>query len=96
MIVLNSEHLANVAHESINAEQVELLPTFPQFDSVIYQIGMLFQMELKSDGTQSKLYLDGLTTALSAHLLRQYCTTQQPIRNHENRFIRGGDSRYSL
>jgi AraC family transcriptional regulator len=91
VLVLDPRYLAHIAYESVNVQKVELLPTWPKYDPIIYQIGSLLQRELKSDGVNCQLYVDGLTTALSAHLLRQYCTIQQTLQNYE-----GGLPKYKL
>jgi AraC family transcriptional regulator len=84
VLVLEPQYLAHVAYESVKADRVELLPRFFQFDPVLQQIGGLLAKELKSDVLNSQIYVDGLTTALSAHLLRQYCTIEQRIKDYED------------
>lgn len=84
LLLLEPDFLAQIAHESVNADRVELLPTFAKPDPILHYIGSLLEIELDSDGANSRLYVDGLTTALSAHLLRQYCTVRQPIRDYKN------------
>jgi AraC family transcriptional regulator len=91
LVMLEPDFLAHLAHESVNVDHVELLPMFAVDDPVFYRIGSLLQMELGSDCVNSRLYVDGLITALSAHLLRQYCTVQQTLRNYE-----GGLPQYKL
>jgi AraC family transcriptional regulator len=91
VLMLEPQYLAQVAHESVKADRVELLPHFFQFDPVLQQIGGLLARELQSDVSNSSIYVDSLTTALSAHLLRQYCTVEQQIKDYEN-----GLSQYKL
>jgi len=91
LLMLESSFLAHIAHESVNVDLVELLPTFAKHDPIIHQIGSLLQTELESESTNSRLYVDGLTTALSAHLLSQYCTVQQTLREYQ-----GGLPKYKL
>jgi AraC family transcriptional regulator len=91
VLVLDPQYLANVAHESVKADRVELLPHFFQFDPVLQQIGGLLAREMQSDVSNCSIYVDSLTTALSAHLLRQYCTVEQKIKDYEN-----GLSQYKL
>lgn len=82
LLLLEVKHLAQMAHESIDADLVELVPTFAKPDPVIYRIGSLLQAELASDERNSTLYVDGLTTALSAHVLHKYCTVKQSLQNY--------------
>lgn len=84
VLVIDPKRLVHVAHESVNIEKVELQPTFSQHDKVIHHIGSLLAMELNSKVPSSKLYIDGLTTALCAHLLRQYCTIKPLLQSHED------------
>ncbi|AFZ36576.1 transcriptional regulator, AraC family [Stanieria cyanosphaera PCC 7437] len=82
VIVIEPQLIAHIAYESVNSEKVQLLPTFAIHDPIIHQIGSLLKLEIEAV-TQSQLYIDGLKTALSAHLLRQHCTIQQAIRDYE-------------
>jgi AraC family transcriptional regulator len=84
VLVLEPQYLADVAYESVNGDRVELLPQFFQFDPVLQQIGGLLAAELESDVPNSLIYVDSLTTALAAHLLRQYCTIEQRIKEYED------------
>lgn len=92
VIVLEPEHLARLAHESIQPERVELLPTFSTFDPVIHQLGELLQAVLADNSMGHKLYVESLVTALAAHLLRQYCKIHQPSSHGEQK----GLSKYLL
>ncbi|MGI2904210.1 AraC family transcriptional regulator [Tolypothrix sp. VBCCA 56010] len=83
--------IAQIAHESIDGDRIELKSYIGMCDPVIYQIGRLFQSELKSNGLGSRLYADSLTTALSVQLLRNYCTKEQLIKEYTN-----GLSKYKL
>ncbi len=91
LLLLEPGYLAQMAYESVNSDRVELLPTFAKHDAIIHQIGSLLQAELEAEGANSRLFVDGLTTALSAHLLRQYCTVQQILRDYQ-----GGLPKYKL
>jgi AraC family transcriptional regulator len=84
VLVLDPQHLSQIASESVNADRVELLPIFAQDDPIIYQISALLQAEVASAEGSSRIYADGLTTALSAHLLRRYCTVKPVLKNYEN------------
>jgi AraC family transcriptional regulator len=84
VMVLEPQYLAHVAYESIKSDRLELLPTFFQPDPVIHHIGLLLGREVESPDTPCQIYVDSLTTALSAHLLRQYCTVEQRITNYKD------------
>jgi AraC family transcriptional regulator len=84
VMVLEPQYLANVAYESVRADRLELLPTFFQPDPVIHHIGLLLGREVELPDTPCQIYVDSLTTALSAHLLRQYCTVEQRIKNYKD------------
>lgn len=83
VIIIEPQLIAHIAYESVNSDKVELLPTFAIHDPIIHHLGSLLQIEIKAEVIQSKLYIDGLKTALSAHLLRQHCTIQPAIRDYE-------------
>lgn len=51
---------------------VEFIPNFSQPDPLIHSIGFALKSELESSGIGSRLYVDSLTAALMAHLLRHY------------------------
>ncbi len=84
ILILEPQYLADLAHESVDVDRVELRPILNILDPVIHNITSLLRLESQSQNAQSLLYVDGLTTALSAHLLRNYCTTPQQFRNHED------------
>jgi AraC family transcriptional regulator len=91
VLVLDPQYLAKIAGESVDADRVELIPIFAQDDPIIYQISALLQAEVASADNSSQIYADSLITALSAHLLRQYCTVEQVLKHYE-----GGLSQYKL
>ncbi|BAU12982.1 transcriptional regulator, AraC family [Leptolyngbya sp. NIES-3755] len=81
LLTLDPLRLAQSAHDSIVPDQVELIPRFPTFDPLIYHIGMALKIELLSQSTNESnviqtdlFYVESLTTALAAHLLKHYVT----------------------
>lgn len=66
--------LAQIAHESVNPDRVELLLTLKKVDLLIQQVGLALKSNLEVDGVGSRFYADSIATALSAHLLRYYAT----------------------
>jgi AraC family transcriptional regulator len=89
VLVLDPQYFSRVADESVNADRVELLPIFGQLDTVVHQIGWLLEQEIKAEWPTSQIYVDSLTTALSAHLLRQYCTVEQRLKDYKNGLSQG-------
>lgn len=65
---LLAQHMA----ETLDVKSVELLPIINSSDPLIYSIGLTLKTELESGGVGDRLYVDAMTTALMAHLLRHY------------------------
>ncbi|MBD1997583.1 helix-turn-helix transcriptional regulator [Oculatella sp. FACHB-28] len=91
LLMLDPDHVAHIAHETVDADRVEILPHFAKSDPLIYQIGVALTSELASEQPSTRLYIDSLTTALAAHLIRHYSTTQPKIPT-----IADGLSNYAL
>lgn len=79
LLMLDPAHVAQIAHETVDAEHVEILPHFAKSDPLIYQIGIALKLELASEQPSTRLYIDSLTTALAAHLITHYSTIQPKI-----------------
>jgi AraC family transcriptional regulator len=73
-ISLEPTQLAQLAHESIDGDRIELIPQFAHPDLLIYSIGAALKQELEAGEASSRLYVDALTTAFAAHLIRRYTT----------------------
>jgi AraC family transcriptional regulator len=58
--------------ETANGNDVKLLPLINPSDPLIHSIGLTLKAELESGGIGGRLYIDAMTTALMAHLLRYY------------------------
>jgi AraC family transcriptional regulator len=84
ILILEPEYLVQLAHESVEVERVELRPILNIHDPIIYNIASLLLLESQSNKAQSLLYVGGLATTLSAHLLRNYCTIPQKLRKYED------------
>ncbi len=81
---LEPTFLAQVAHESVNSDRVELLLTLKKDDLLIHQIGLALESSLEGNWVGSRFYADSLATALAAHLLRHYSTRHHCLREHED------------
>jgi AraC family transcriptional regulator len=82
LLFLEPERLTQVAHEFITANRVELTPHHAMHDPLIDQIGRSLAAAIESNQLGSRLFADSLTMALSIHLLRNYSTWQQPLREY--------------
>jgi AraC family transcriptional regulator len=52
-------------------------------DPVIGRLGALGRRELSEGGAGGRLYLEGLATVLSVHLLRKYSSPERPLTAHK-------------
>ncbi|MBF2008617.1 MAG: helix-turn-helix transcriptional regulator [Chlorogloeopsis fritschii C42_A2020_084] len=83
--------LARVASESVDVDQIELVPQWKLCDPLIQHLGLALKAELEAGNTGCRLYLESMVTALSAHLVRRYSSQQQQIINYT-----GGLPKYKL
>lgn len=81
---LEPTFVAQIAHESVNPDRVELALTWKKPDLLIQQIGLALRSSLEENGVGSRFYADSMATALSAHLLRYYSTRNHQLREHED------------
>jgi AraC family transcriptional regulator len=81
---LEPTFLAQVAHESVNLDRVELVLTLKKVDSLICQLGLALKSNLEVDGVGDRCYADFLATALAAHLLRHYSTQNHCLKKYED------------
>jgi AraC family transcriptional regulator len=81
ILLLEPDYIARIAYECVDPDRVELMPHFDTPDPLIYQLGMLFLSELRSQGLGSRLYIDSLTTMLAVALLRKYSIDKGAIKN---------------
>ena len=81
---LEPTYLAQIAHESVNSDRVELLLTLKKVDLLIHHIGLALKASLEEDGGGSRFYADSMATALSAHLLRHYSTRNHHFQDYED------------
>ena len=72
----------HIAYESIAPEKVEILPTFPQPDPLIYQIAIALKTALLTNKFGSSLYAETMANALSVHLLQYYSTRKFTLQNY--------------
>jgi AraC family transcriptional regulator len=82
LLLLEPTHIAQIAYESIDVEQFEIVPHFNTPDRLIYQLSLALNSELELGESYSRLYVDHLIAALSIHLIRHYSEKQQLIRDY--------------
>ena len=76
--------LAQIAHESVNPDRVELSLILKGADPLIYQIDQALKADLEIDGIGRRFYADSLTAALAAHLLLHYSTRKHKLRSYDD------------
>jgi AraC family transcriptional regulator len=81
-LFLDPSHLCNIAHESIDADSVEIIPTFAMLDPSLYQVCMQLKSELQLNQLCNRLYVDSLVTILSINLIRHYSTQKYRLQEH--------------
>lgn len=72
MLAFAPDLLAQQITEATGVNEVELLYLTNPSDPLIHSIGLTLKAELESGGIGGHLYVDAMTTALMAHLLRHY------------------------
>lgn len=80
VLVFESNLFAQRIAEATNIDEVELLPTLSHPDPLIHNIGLALKAQCcESDGIGSRLYVDSLAIALTAHLLRYYSVQKRTL-----------------
>ncbi len=82
LLIFEPTYLAQIAHETVNGDRVELVPQFTKLDPVIASVGSALKTELETEGHWGRLYAESATTFLAAHLLRHYCTRTQFLKDY--------------
>ncbi len=90
-LALDPQFVAQIAYETVDPDTIELVPTFIQSDPLIYHLGLAIKSELETDYFGSRPYVESLTTALAAHIVKKYSTRKVKLDRYED-----GLSRYSL
>ena len=73
ILTIKPDLVSHFAHEVVEPERVELLPTFAQPDPLIYGIALSLKANLDSS-SPDRLYTESLFNTLILHLLRNYST----------------------
>lgn len=84
-LFLEPTTLTRGLRESADTDKVELVPQLQIRDPLIQHIGLALMAELEAGGTDSRLYAESMATALSAHLLRRYCSHPEKVKDYTGR-----------
>jgi AraC family transcriptional regulator len=77
--------LQQVGQDWINPDRIDLTPRFmSDRDDLIQGIFSSLRSELEATGIGGNLLVDSLKTALTIHLLRNYCTTSPKLSSYAN------------
>jgi AraC family transcriptional regulator len=91
VLAFEPDLLLRHAAQITDVNDIELLPVINPLDPLIYGIGLTLKAELESGGIGGRLYVDAITTALMAHLLRHYS-----VGNHSQSQMANGLPRRTL
>lgn len=80
VLALESTLLQRIGQDWVNPDQIELVPRFmSESDTVVRGIFSAFKKEAEIGEMGSYLFVDSLKTALTIHLLRNYCVTKPKL-----------------
>lgn len=83
LLNLEPELLTRNAVELLDTDRYEMLPHLVTQDVLIHQIGLGLKAQLKTKGSDSRLYAESAATFLAVHLLQNYSTRKFSIREYE-------------
>ncbi|MCC3418194.1 MAG: helix-turn-helix transcriptional regulator [Microcoleus sp. PH2017_29_MFU_D_A] len=73
-LYLEPEFVSHFAHDRIDPDLVEIIPSFHPHDPFLLQLGLTLKSAVVSGTEIDALYADAAATMLAAHLLRHYST----------------------
>ena len=84
MLEIEPELVDKIAADWVNPDVTQLVPHFsPQGDRLLLELAVALKNEIKSGCIGGKVYSDSITTALVAHLIRNYANfTPQAIKDY--------------
>ena len=83
IVAISPECLREIACHEFDGAGCELRPMHLTFDNTAFQLAKLIREELSNVHSTSRLYLDGLITALGVHVLRTYSSAFRPEREEK-------------
>jgi AraC family transcriptional regulator len=85
ILAIEPSLLQSIGQDWINPDRIELTPRFMrESDDLIQGIFSTLRSELTTGGIGGNLLVDSLKTALTIHLLRNYCTTAPKLSSYVN------------
>lgn len=85
VLAIEPAFLKQVGEDWVNPDRIELLPQFmSKSDAFIQNILSTLKAEAENGGMGSHLLIDSLKTALTVHLLRNYCKTRPKLSSYKN------------
>jgi AraC family transcriptional regulator len=84
-ISISSDFVDTVARETMDRENLELIPQFHTRDRQIEASAMMLLAELQQENTGSSLYVESLTNLLAINLIRQYATSKPHLAIREGK-----------
>jgi AraC family transcriptional regulator len=86
LLGFSPKFLEQVAYESVQVRQVELVPTIGIHDSLVQQIGLALKSDVEANYPAGRMFGESLATGLLIHLLKQYSAWQPQLSsNHKSR-----------
>ncbi|MGF1492834.1 MAG: helix-turn-helix domain-containing protein [Microcoleaceae cyanobacterium] len=80
IIKLKPEFLTHIGQDWRDSESLELVPAIhSQSDPLLLQLGLALKGEIESGYPGGRMYGDSIATAIAAHLLRQYSSSNLAI-----------------
>ena len=83
ILTIEPRVISRIAHETIDRDSVELLPTFAKPDPLIHHLGVNLKANLDSN-SYDRLYAESLFNLLSTHLLRHYAKKEFLPKNYSD------------
>ncbi|BDA70919.1 hypothetical protein CAL7716_050850 [Calothrix sp. PCC 7716] len=80
-LFLNRDILRDAA-ANFGSSDIELVRQLQVKDPLIEQMGLAMMAEVKICGASSRLYIETMTTALTVHLLKRYCSHRPEIKQY--------------
>ncbi|WP_071515272.1 hypothetical protein [Geitlerinema sp. PCC 9228] len=73
-LFLEPSFFHKVAYETIDGEDVEIVPKLRFRDRLIEQIGRELKFELQTGGFESRMYADTIASTLAVHIIKRHAT----------------------
>lgn len=74
-----------IAHESVQIKQVELIPQIGVSDPLVHQIGLALKADVEAEYPAGRMFGESLATGLAIHLLKHYSVWHSRSSHQKNR-----------